>query len=331
VADIRSGTHFKALVAQTTAVLLTRGLEIEPVAVRDVVGYVVNTAAKNVGVDADEAVHLVSPEVVADAIEAAADDSGEDAAAVHAVRPVRKDIRTVEVPTMALGRLVMAGAQAGKYASANRDGRSAAHAMDLVTELGSATVSASGGDLVDVPVGVLNELADLVERVAGRIDTGEWSICPCGVPLESIRRPSGSAVARENRRRVRRLRPSGSGVTAGCLPSVPDDSEVTPVLVSPHLSLVAEGGHGDRGLLLRARASDCKLTPALPGTAHRSSAQPAAEEQGMDVVHERVAALDVSKRDAKVCVRALGKRKGTFTKEVTTWGSMTSDVLKATY
>jgi transposase len=48
----------------------------------------------------------------------------------------------------------------------------------------------------------------------------------------------------------------------------------------------------------------------------------------MDVVHERVAALDVSKRDAKVCVRAPGKRKGTFTKEVTTWGSMTSDVLK---
>ncbi len=62
--------------------------------------------------------------------------------------------------------------------------RTAAHAMDLVTELGSATVSASGGELVEVPVGVLDELADLVERVVGRVDAGEWSICPCGEPHE---------------------------------------------------------------------------------------------------------------------------------------------------
>ncbi|UIX32054.1 hypothetical protein [Streptomyces sp. GQFP] len=182
--DIKSGTRFKALVAQTTAVLLTRGLEVEPVAVRDVVAYVVNTAAEKVGLDPEEAVHLVSPEVVADAIAAAADDSNEDASAVHAVRPVRLDARTVEVPTMALGRLVMAGAQAGKYAAANRDSRSAAHVMDLVTELGSATVSASGSELVEVPVGVLDELADLIERVLGRVDSGHWSICPCGVPHE---------------------------------------------------------------------------------------------------------------------------------------------------
>ena len=82
MADIKSSTPFKALVAQTTAVLLTRGLEVEPVAVRDVV----NTTAKNVGVDAEEAVHPVSPEIVADAIEAAADDSREDGSAVHAAR-----------------------------------------------------------------------------------------------------------------------------------------------------------------------------------------------------------------------------------------------------
>lgn len=180
MADIKSGTRFKALVTQTTAVLLTRGLEVEPVAVRDVVAYVVNTAAEKVGLDSEEAVHLVSPEMVADAIAAAADDSNEDASAVHAVRPVRPDARMVDVPTMALGRLVMAGAQAGKYAAANHDSRAAAHAMDLVTELGSATVSASGAELVEVSVGVLDELADLVERVVGRVEVGEWSICPCG-------------------------------------------------------------------------------------------------------------------------------------------------------
>jgi transposase len=47
----------------------------------------------------------------------------------------------------------------------------------------------------------------------------------------------------------------------------------------------------------------------------------------LDVVHERVAALDVSKKDAKVCVRVPGKRRGTFTSTVTTWGSMTNQVL----
>jgi hypothetical protein len=56
--------------------------------------------------------------------------------------------------------------------------------MDLVTELGSATVSSSGGELVEVPVGVLDELADLVQRVVGRVEAGEWSICPCGEPHE---------------------------------------------------------------------------------------------------------------------------------------------------
>jgi hypothetical protein len=47
----------------------------------------------------------------------------------------------------------------------------------------------------------------------------------------------------------------------------------------------------------------------------------------VDVVHERCAALDISKKDAKVCVRVPGKRRGTFTSEVTTWGATTNQVL----
>ncbi len=47
----------------------------------------------------------------------------------------------------------------------------------------------------------------------------------------------------------------------------------------------------------------------------------------MDVVHQRCAALDVSKTDAKLCLRVPGKRKGTFTREVTTWGATTGQVL----
>jgi len=47
----------------------------------------------------------------------------------------------------------------------------------------------------------------------------------------------------------------------------------------------------------------------------------------MEILHPRCAALDVSKKDAKVCVRAPGKRAGTYTNTVTTWGATTNQVL----
>ena len=47
----------------------------------------------------------------------------------------------------------------------------------------------------------------------------------------------------------------------------------------------------------------------------------------MDVVHERAAGIDISKRDAKVAVRLPGKRAGMFETSVTTWGATTSQVL----
>ena len=48
----------------------------------------------------------------------------------------------------------------------------------------------------------------------------------------------------------------------------------------------------------------------------------------MDVVHERAAGIDISKRDAKVAVRVPGTRAGSFTTSVTTWGATTSQVLE---
>ncbi|GAA1817288.1 IS110 family transposase [Agromyces neolithicus] len=48
----------------------------------------------------------------------------------------------------------------------------------------------------------------------------------------------------------------------------------------------------------------------------------------MDVVHERAAGMDISKRDAKVAVRVPGKRAGTFTTSVTTWGATAGQVLE---
>ena len=47
----------------------------------------------------------------------------------------------------------------------------------------------------------------------------------------------------------------------------------------------------------------------------------------MDVVHERCAGLDISKKDAKVCVRIAGPGHRNTTETVTTWGSTTRQVL----
>jgi transposase len=47
----------------------------------------------------------------------------------------------------------------------------------------------------------------------------------------------------------------------------------------------------------------------------------------MDLVHPRCAGIDVSKRDAKVCVRIAGRGRGGATSSVTTWGSVTNQVL----
>ncbi|MFF3750499.1 hypothetical protein ACFYYH_08580 [Streptomyces sp. NPDC002018] len=178
--DIQESVGFKAIVAQTSAVLLTRGVEVEPVAVRDVVALMVRSVAERIGMDQEEALHLVQPEAVAGAITAAAGPDREGAEDVHAVRPVRVEARTVAVPVRVAGRLVMAAAQAGKYATLNGDGRTAAHALDLATEIGSALSSAAAGDEAEMPVGVLTELASITETVAVRVERDGWSICPCG-------------------------------------------------------------------------------------------------------------------------------------------------------
>ncbi len=47
----------------------------------------------------------------------------------------------------------------------------------------------------------------------------------------------------------------------------------------------------------------------------------------MEVVHARCAGIDVSKRDAKVCVRVTGKGRVKTQETVTTWGSTTNRIL----
>ncbi len=47
----------------------------------------------------------------------------------------------------------------------------------------------------------------------------------------------------------------------------------------------------------------------------------------MDVVHDRCAGIDISKRDAKVCVRVRGSGRARAKSTVTTWGAMINQVL----
>jgi hypothetical protein len=47
----------------------------------------------------------------------------------------------------------------------------------------------------------------------------------------------------------------------------------------------------------------------------------------MEVVHSRCAGMDVSKKDAKVCVRVAGAGRRKTVETVTTWSSMTGQIL----
>jgi transposase len=47
----------------------------------------------------------------------------------------------------------------------------------------------------------------------------------------------------------------------------------------------------------------------------------------MEVIHPRCAGMDVSKKDAKVCIRIAGAGRRKTVETVTTWGSTTSQIL----
>jgi hypothetical protein len=47
----------------------------------------------------------------------------------------------------------------------------------------------------------------------------------------------------------------------------------------------------------------------------------------MEVVHRRCAGIDIAKKSATVCVRVAGSGRRRTTETVTTWGSMTNQIL----
>ena len=47
----------------------------------------------------------------------------------------------------------------------------------------------------------------------------------------------------------------------------------------------------------------------------------------MEVIHSRCAGMDISKKDAKVCVRLAGSGRRKTVEMVTTWGATTRQIL----
>src|SRR5574337_1064281 len=89
--------------------------------------------------------------------------------------------------------------------------------------------------------------------------------------------------------------------------------------------MVAEGFHGNRGLVPSSPSVRLSNLPALPATDTRYAV--GRESSVMEVVHARCAGLDISKKDAKVCVRVAGVGRRKTVETVTTWSSMTSHIL----
>lgn len=115
------------------------------------------------------------------------------------------------------------------------------------------------------------------------------------------------------------------------------DADQTVVRARPYISLVVEGP--TTGTVHCCFEHECQ-TPAfsLPSPGPTQALGPTTDKgvdppsrkgcAEMEVVHERCAGLGVSKRDVKVCVRAPGKRQASYVKPVSTFGSVTAEVLR---
>jgi hypothetical protein len=170
-----SGTaKFRTLAAVTTEALKDRGLDVMPLVVDELLEWGAQRLAEQLGVTPRTALEYADPGRLADQI-AQAGDHG-----LRGVRPLR-DGRTVTFPAWTAGRLIGALSQAVKYAAANGDTQIPSQAADLLTEFGIALLTSHGAPAITVQHGCLIEAADLLEQVAGRIVTGEWSSCPCEV------------------------------------------------------------------------------------------------------------------------------------------------------
>jgi hypothetical protein len=208
VADIKNTQGFKALLVQTEAELLTRGLDVVPVGVCNVLAHAVNTVAERMDIQPRSALRYIDPSVIADQIAKAGAESTDGAEGAHGIRPFRLDNRTVPTDRCVTGRPLMALAQAAKYATTNGDSRTAQHAIDLICEIGSA-IADLDNELAPVPAAVLDETAQILDRVADKIEKEGWRVCPCGEDHGQARADAAvPAVMRDDADLLRTVRAS---------------------------------------------------------------------------------------------------------------------------
>ncbi|MDG4859042.1 hypothetical protein P8605_12905 [Streptomyces sp. T-3] len=208
MADIKNTQDFKALLAQVEAELLTRGLDVVPIAVRNVLAHAVHTIAGQAGLQPRSALRYIDPAVIADQIAEAGAESTDGSEGAHGIRPFRLDNRSVPTDRCITGRPLMALAQAAKYATSNGDSRTAQHAIDLICEIGAAIAELDSG-LAPIPAGVLDETAKILEHVASKIEKDGWSVCPCGEDHGQVRADAAvPGVMRDDAELVRTVRAS---------------------------------------------------------------------------------------------------------------------------
>ncbi|GHE25234.1 hypothetical protein GCM10018781_76390 [Kitasatospora indigofera] len=75
-------------------------------------------------------------------------------------------------------RPLIALAQVIKYASSNNEPQRVQHATDLVFEIGLAIGPDSTSDSAVLPLGLLDEAADLIEQAGEHIEADGWSVLP---------------------------------------------------------------------------------------------------------------------------------------------------------
>jgi hypothetical protein len=151
----------------------------------------------------------VTPEAIADAITKATAEEKKRAPTMHSVRPVRIDDGTVHAPIASRCSATSSWRHRKPRSTptSTPGGAEAAHLLDLATEVGAALVKRHTEGAADVEVGVLDELAGLVDKVADRVESGEWSICPCGEDHGQSETDSGTVpIMRYHADLARRLR-----------------------------------------------------------------------------------------------------------------------------
>ncbi|MFE9121457.1 hypothetical protein [Streptomyces sp. NPDC007172] len=61
-----------------------------------------------------------------------------------------------------------------------------------------------------LPIGLLDEAADIIEQVAGRIAADGWSVCPCGEEHgQSVSDTKVPGVMRSDAEFIRKIRAKG--------------------------------------------------------------------------------------------------------------------------